>query len=435
MPIIPSGGGSVSASSITGTVSPANGGTGVANNASSTLTISGNFGTTLTVSGTTTATLQQTSGTLVGRSTTDTLTNKTIDADSNTITNIEDADIKAAAAIAVNKLAALTFNRAVVSDVSGFLTASATTDTEIGYLSGVTSAVQTQINALPSAASLNLACTGRLTTETGVPISTADRTSQGTIYYTPYKGKTIALYDGAAWAFFSFTSELSLALTATSGKNYDVFVYSNAGILTLELSAEWTNDTTRADALTLQDGIYVKSGATTRRYVGTFRASGSNVTADAKLTRYVWNYYNRVERFMAVQETTNSWSYTTETWRATNGSSANKVEYVVGLSEDPLSVISRSLASNTTGASAISSGIGIDSTSTNSALVNGQGCSNGVAGSSTSVYEGYPGLGYHAITWLEIGQNNGSGTNTFFGDNGGAISGIYQTGMTASLMG
>lgn len=42
--------------------------------------------------------------TLVGRATTDTLTNKTIDADANTITNIENADIKALAGIDVTKL-------------------------------------------------------------------------------------------------------------------------------------------------------------------------------------------------------------------------------------------------------------------------------------------------------------------------------------------
>jgi hypothetical protein len=75
-----------------------------------------------------------------------TLTNKSIDADTNTITNIENADIKAAAAIAVNKLAALTANRAVITDGSGFASASAVTNTEVGYLTGVTSAIQTQMN-------------------------------------------------------------------------------------------------------------------------------------------------------------------------------------------------------------------------------------------------------------------------------------------------
>lgn len=68
-----------------------------------------------------------------------TLTNKTIDAANNTISNISNTEIKAAAAIAVNKLAALTASRAVISDGSGFLTQSAVTSTELAHLSGVTS--------------------------------------------------------------------------------------------------------------------------------------------------------------------------------------------------------------------------------------------------------------------------------------------------------
>lgn len=90
----------------------------------------------------------------VSASSTTTFTNKTIDADAtgNTISNIENENIKASAAIALNKLAAVTASRALVSDGSGFISASAVTTTELGYLSGVTSSVQTQINALASGA-------------------------------------------------------------------------------------------------------------------------------------------------------------------------------------------------------------------------------------------------------------------------------------------
>lgn len=89
-------------------------------------------------------------------SSTDTLTNKTIDADGtgNSITNIENADIKAAAAIAVNKLAAVTASRALVSDGSGFVSPATTTATEIGYVNGVTSAIQTQLDAKTDEATL-----------------------------------------------------------------------------------------------------------------------------------------------------------------------------------------------------------------------------------------------------------------------------------------
>ena len=85
-------------------------------------------------------------GLVVGTSESQSLTNKTIDADQNTITNIENADIKAAAAIALNKLAAITASRVPVADASGFLIASAVTATTLGYLDA-TSSIQTQLDA------------------------------------------------------------------------------------------------------------------------------------------------------------------------------------------------------------------------------------------------------------------------------------------------
>lgn len=60
---------------------------------------------------------------------------------------ITNAMINASAAIAYSKLAALTASRALVSDGSGFVSAATTTATEIGYVNGVTSAIQTQLDA------------------------------------------------------------------------------------------------------------------------------------------------------------------------------------------------------------------------------------------------------------------------------------------------
>lgn len=59
---------------------------------------------------------------------------------------INNAQIGTSAAIALSKLAALTASRALVSDGSGVISVSSVTSTELGYVAGVTSAIQTQLN-------------------------------------------------------------------------------------------------------------------------------------------------------------------------------------------------------------------------------------------------------------------------------------------------
>lgn len=123
---------------------------------------------------------------LVGKSATQTLTNKSMSGDDNTFSNvgisslktvladadkallrdvsgavvsakIENKHIDSAAAIAFSKMASLTANKVLLSDASGVVSASSVTNTELGYLSGVTSGIQGQLDALSSASSGALA--------------------------------------------------------------------------------------------------------------------------------------------------------------------------------------------------------------------------------------------------------------------------------------
>lgn len=60
---------------------------------------------------------------------------------------ITNTEINASAAIDLTKLAATTIDRALISNASGIITVSSVTATELGYVSGVTSDIQTQINS------------------------------------------------------------------------------------------------------------------------------------------------------------------------------------------------------------------------------------------------------------------------------------------------
>jgi hypothetical protein len=64
-----------------------------------------------------------------------------------TLNTVANAQVASGAAIAYSKLAALTASRALYSDASGVVTAHASvSDAELGYLDGVTSAIQTQLD-------------------------------------------------------------------------------------------------------------------------------------------------------------------------------------------------------------------------------------------------------------------------------------------------
>jgi hypothetical protein len=277
---------------------------------------------------------------------------------------------------------------------------------------------------------------GRLTTESGVPVSTSDRTAQSTLYYTPFKHNNVYTWSGSAWQAKTF-SEISLSLTLTSGKNYDVFI--NSAATALSLSAAWTNDTTRADALGKQDGVTVLSSDHTKLWLGTIRASGTNVTADSAGggttqvggQRFIWNAYNQVRRALKVIDTTDSWTYTTATIRQANAASGNKVEYVTGDIAILISATVYSSVNISSGPTTLAKvGIGIDSTTTFSGFI-----TSGVSGAGIDLhsisgrYDGYPGLGYHYVSWNEAGQTVG-GTCSFQGD-GGTLA--IQSGLVATM--
>ena len=266
-------------------------------------------------------------------------------------------------------------------------------------------------------------CCGRLTLTTVTPVTTADVTAATTFYFTPYKGSAIALFSaatsgsGATWNLYTL-AEISLAVPATTSTMYDVWVYDNSGTLTLETTA-WTNDTTRATALVLQNGVYCKTGDLTRRYVGSIRTTGvSGQTEDSEAKRYVWNYYHRVRKALKVVDGTNSWAYTTAAFRQANASAANQLDFIIGVQEDAVraEVWANAGNGNATGVQ-VQVGIGIDSTTSQSATIVNVGYPfSGVIVPVSAIYKGFSGVGRRTLVWLE--RSTATNTTDWYGDNG-----------------
>lgn len=273
---------------------------------------------------------------------------------------------------------------------------------------------------------------GRLTLTSGTPVTSSDVTGATSIYFTPYGGNRVALYTNSLWQLYTFT-EKTLALgTLTNDLPYDVFLYDNSGTLTLEAVA-WTNKTTRATALTTQDGVLVKSGSTNKKYLGTFHTTSTTTTEDSLAKRLLWNYYNRVPRSMRVLETTDTWTYTTATFRQARASTANQIAFVIGWNEVEVSANVAAIIENSGTAAAVTVAVGaLDSTSTPTGLFGRVSIT--VASSQYSVSASHreiPAVGYHFFAWLEY--STASGTTTWKGDNGSGAT--EQSGIYGSLMG
>lgn len=212
----------------------------------------------------------------------------------------------------------------------------------------------------------------RLTLTSGVPVLTSNVGLSTTIYLCPYIGNKISLYNGSVWKTLT-SAQVSLALgVLTASVCYDVFAYDNSGTVTLEKLA-WTSSVTRATALAYQDGILVKSGDATRRYIGTFYAETTSATTmyftqDSTTNSYgasLWNYYNRVKIGLKNPLDSSATSgYTNTTWvRLDAPGLTNYIRYVVGVSEDAIAVSMNLGSSNSVASVNRGIGIGYDSVS------------------------------------------------------------------------
>lgn len=268
-------------------------------------------------------------------------------------------------------------------------------------------------------------CQARLTLTSGDPFNATGTTTGGTIYWTPCRGNKVWLYSStlSRWVQFSLT-EKSVAAPGGALSAYDIFAYNNAGTPALETLA-WSSWTARSTALTTQDGIYVKSGDPTRRYIGTCW-SDTGIVPSHKAARGLWNYYNRAPSSLATAES-GTWTYGLGTWRIANNNNANALYFVVGIQEDYYKITTVSFGA-LTDSGYFSSSIGYDST-TPIGQAGGRvgGIAGGIQANSVQNAVHQPGIGIHYYAWLEEVDKVSADVTFYSGD------ARFQSGLVAQI--
>lgn len=318
------------------------------------------------------------SGQLVGTTDAQTLTNKNIDGSEITTGTVDSARLPIALTSAIggikaNAGSAGQFVSGVAADGSlvystpagsGNVNGSGTS--VVGNIPSLSNTTTTGIvDSGVSIAALNHPAQGRITLVSGQPVITSTQLADGTIYYTPYNGNYVPIWNGTSFVEMPFT-EISQALTdtvnspaaAVASSAYDLYVWNKGGTIVLSRGPAWSSSlapATRGAAADIvrQNGIYVNAASITNgpaagygTFVGTIRTNttatvdavlggaGSGATGGSYVVWGIWNNYNRVRTTIFNYDTGPSYTYTSMTIRLARGSTNNIIRFVQGAVED-----------------------------------------------------------------------------------------------------
>ena len=321
-----------------------------------------------------------------------------------------------------------------------------------------TTAVWTAVNA-SSAAAVVPPPQGYLTPVSGTPIITSDATAVTAVYYTPYIGLLVPIYNGTSFVPTSIVSELQLTLVSSHAASniYDFYIFNLSGVPTLGTGPSWSAGSggsiaagscargtgSGGAALARLQGINTNAVSMTMRYgngtttmvvapnqgtyVGTLFIDTTNgqVTCNRSYGQSrkwgIWNAYNRTPTYLKAGDSATSWSVTSATFGAQHSNTANSLTVLVGLQEERLDLdfhytgtISALPATNPFD---VNAGVGYNSTTSPVVTAHAQrqlGTSTLTTVDSVNArYVTLPTIGINAVTMLEA--SNASITTTVLG--------------------
>lgn len=278
-------------------------------------------------------------------------------------------------------------------------------------------------------------------------IQTGDVIGTTTIFYSPYVGNIIPVWNGSSYRLATF-SELTATLTAAGSPSntiQDVCVFSNNGVPTLVVGPSWTTVAAgsgsrgtgagtaqivrvqglwvNANTITGYNGLTSYSVASNQcTYVGSLSidATAGQVSAYRTYGQSrkfgIWNTYNRATIYLMAGDPTASWTYNAATIRPSNNNANNKLTVFSGLIEEPVSVsFVQSVTTVAAGSASANIGIGFNSTTAITGThtpVSGVS-SSGIMAAANGIYQAAPFLGINTIQALEFSSTTDA--QTFFG--------------------
>lgn len=235
-----------------------------------------------------------------------------------------------------------------------------TNNTQIASTAFVTAAVTAGVSGVSS---LNgqtgnllsyFAPQGRLTLVTATPVMLSSQAASTSIYYTPYVGDMVPIYDGSNMVPVVFPEVSQLASDTTKSPTstanntcYNLYLWMDGGTPRISRGFAWTNTTTPGanSALTRVNGILLNSVSITNgpaasrgTFVGVACSNGTatfdfvygtSASGGGAASFGLWNAYNQFPTKTSVIDTQTAYSYAGGV-RQAGGSSGNQISFVQG---------------------------------------------------------------------------------------------------------
>jgi hypothetical protein len=435
-----SGTGTLSATNFSGTwvgsvISPTYGGTGV-NNGSNTITLAGNlttsgaYTTTLTVTGNTSVTLP-TTGTLATRAGSETLTNKTIAAGSNTITGLTTSNLSSSAAITNGQLANSTISGVSLgSNLNALTIGTGLSGTSYNGSGAVTIALSVSVSS-NSASNSASALSYSAGTFTYTPFSLAQATTTQ-LGGVKVDGTTITASsgvisapgfqpDGVTNITANNTTTTLTAATAinitVSGNNTQTIQLPDATTLKAGWIFRINNNTSSASSLTVNNNAGGQ--------VGTVPQGGDSqvILLDNSTTNGSWDFHGWIPTNILMGSAVlqlGSSAYTIAPYNSslTIGTSTGNTTYNYATGAT-LSGNTKTVNIGTGGASGSTTVVNIGSSYSSSVVLNGLVSLNYTGAGSTSTlslagYNSKGGTGYHDFLVATNGYGSATNPNKWF---------------------